>query len=72
MKLRTTHEYPPIPDRRWDWSAVDDDTYEAGAPIGQGPTEVAAIADLFDQANSQRGPQPMPARRAVWEPRCLP
>lgn len=49
MKLRTTHEYPPIPDRRWDWSAVDDDTYEGGCPIGHGATEAEAIADLLAQ-----------------------
>lgn len=49
MKITTTYVYPPIPDRRWDWSAVDDNTYEPGGYIGQGPTEAAAIADLFGQ-----------------------
>jgi hypothetical protein len=49
MKIRTEYVFPPIPDRRWDWSAVDDDTYESGCPIGTGPTEKAAIADLLEQ-----------------------
>jgi hypothetical protein len=43
--------YPPIPDRRWDYSAVDYSTYDGGEnqPIGHGPTEEAAIADLLEQ-----------------------
>ena len=44
----TRNEYPPIPNRRWDWSAVTDD-YEPGQPIGWGLTEQEAIADLLDQ-----------------------
>lgn len=58
IKIRTTHEFPPIPDRSMDWSAVDDDTYNVDcdqdgffstSPIGRGPTEEAAIADLMEQ-----------------------
>jgi hypothetical protein len=58
IKVRTTHEYPPIPVRDMDWSAVDDDTYDVDCdqdgyfstcPIGRGPTEEAAIADLLEQ-----------------------
>ena len=49
MNIRTEFVYPPIPDRRFDWSAVDDDTYEGGAPIGYGRTEQEAIADLLEQ-----------------------
>jgi hypothetical protein len=53
MKIVTSHDYPPIPDRSMDWSAIDEDTYD-GAPdsgplahlIGRGPTEEAAIEDL--------------------------
>jgi len=56
MKIRTNSDFPPIPTRAFDWSAVDDDTYD-GAPgagrrarlIGTGPTEEAAIADLLEQ-----------------------
>jgi hypothetical protein len=53
MKIRTEHVYPPIPSRDFDWSAIDDDTYD-GAPdsstrgeIGYGRTEEEAIADLM-------------------------
>jgi hypothetical protein len=58
IKVRTTYEYPPIPDRSMDWSAIDDDNYDADcdqdgffstSPIGRGPTEEAAIADLMEQ-----------------------
>ncbi len=50
MKIRTEYVYPPIPDRRFDWSAVDDDTYDGpGCKIGWGATEKAAIEDLMEQ-----------------------
>lgn len=56
--IRTTHEFPPIPIRNMDWSAVDDDTYDVDcdqdgffstSPIGRGTTEQDAIKDLLDQ-----------------------
>lgn len=49
MKIRTDHVYPPIPLRDCDWSAVDADNYEGGDPIGWGPTEEEAIADLMEK-----------------------
>ena len=58
IKVRTTHEYPPIPIRSMDWSAVDDDTYDvdcdqdgffSNSPVGRGATEAEAIADLMEQ-----------------------
>ena len=49
MKIRTEFVYPPIPDRQFDWSAVDDDTYEPGCPVGSGRTELAAVKDLMQQ-----------------------
>ena len=37
------------------WTAVDDSTYDGpGCPIGAGPTEAAAIADLMDQLDEKR------------------
>ena len=53
MKIRTEYVCPPIPSRSSDWSAVDDDTYEGGAPIGRGATEVEAVCDLIDQLIDQ-------------------
>lgn len=56
-KIITSFDYPPIPDRSFDWSAVLSD-YDGGDidydtpsrdPIGRGPTETAAVADLLDQ-----------------------
>lgn len=45
-RIITNNVYPPIPDRQFDWSAVRDG-YEPGCPVGRGPTEEAAIADLL-------------------------
>ena len=65
--VRTSFDYPPIPVRRFDWSAIDDDTYDGAedscCPVGHGATEQEAIDDLLDQltdgeygaANSQFG-----------------
>ena len=44
--IRTRNEFPPIPDRRFDWSATFDN-YEPGAPYGVGPTAQDAIEDLL-------------------------
>lgn len=48
VKLETSHARPPIPNRKYDWSAVTSD-YEPGHPIGNGASEDAAIADLIEQ-----------------------
>ena len=45
-RIVTSFDYPPIPYRGADWSAVRDD-YEPGDPIGHGATEADAIADLL-------------------------
>jgi hypothetical protein len=51
MRVRTTFVFPPIPVRDFDWSAVDEETYDgaddSNCPIGRGPTEEAAVADLL-------------------------
>ena len=47
-KIITKFEYPPIPDRRFDWSAVTED-YDLGSPIGHGATKAEAVADLLEQ-----------------------
>ena len=55
MKIRTTYVFPPIPLRQFDWSAVDDDTYDGeGCPIGYGATEQEAIADLMAQLEDEK------------------
>lgn len=45
-RIVTSNIYPPIPDRRFDWSATFDG-YEPGGPIGFGRTEQEAIDDLL-------------------------
>jgi hypothetical protein len=53
MKIRTSHDYPPIPVRDHDWSAVTDeyDGAEDAGPqcVGYGKTEHEAIEDLVEQ-----------------------
>jgi hypothetical protein len=55
MNIVTNYDHPPIPDRSFDWSAVDDDTYDGApdthppCPIGRGATEAEAVADLLEQ-----------------------
>ena len=50
MKIKTECHWPPIPIRSFDWSAVDDDTYNGpGSPCGWGATEAEAIADFKEQ-----------------------
>ena len=44
----TTHVYPPIPIRNFDWNACVDGDEEYG-PSGWGRTEAEAIADLLAQ-----------------------
>lgn len=48
MKILTDHIYPPIPTRRWDWSACIEGDEKEG-PYGFGPTEQEAIDDLLEQ-----------------------
>jgi len=50
MKIITSHVKPPIPTTRFDWLAVDDETYDGpGSAIGVGATEREAIDDLLEQ-----------------------
>ncbi len=42
----TVHEYPPIPDRRWDWCAYREGD-EEGGNRGWGRTREEAVADLL-------------------------
>lgn len=62
IDLRTNFDYPPIPIRSLDWSAIDDNTYDASyegedesgsiwhcSPSGHGATEAEAIEDLLEQ-----------------------
>jgi len=44
-KIVTSHVYPPIPIRQWDWCAFLDGQEEDG-PYGWGRTEEEAIAEL--------------------------
>lgn len=57
MKILTSYDFPPIPDRSMDWSAItdnydcdaDQDGFFSTDPVGYGRTEAEAIADLLEQ-----------------------
>jgi len=51
-KIITSHDYPPIPIRNYDWSAFRED-YDEGDLIGYGATEKMAIEDLKLQEKEQ-------------------
>lgn len=57
IDLKTGCVCPPIPTRRFDWAAYDDNTLDAPGSfttvIGRGETESEAISDLFDQMEEQ-------------------
>jgi hypothetical protein len=55
MNIRTTFDPKPIPDRRFDWCAIDEVTYDGAEDsgrlaraIGYGKTEADAVADLME------------------------
>lgn len=54
MKIVTDYWAKPIPTSKFDWSAVDSDTYDGApdthpaCPIGYGATEGEAIVDLLE------------------------
>lgn len=59
MKISTTYIYPPIPCRDFDWSAIDEDSYDGTeddphrGQIGYGATEreaVNALAEILQDA----------------------
>lgn len=62
MNIKTNFDWPPIPTRNLDWSAIDYDTYDASyegedecgsswkrSPSGHGATELGAVKDLLSQ-----------------------
>ena len=50
LRIVTDYDPKPIPQRWFDWSAIDDATYcGPGCPIGHGATEDEAIEDLMAQ-----------------------
>jgi hypothetical protein len=59
MRITTEFWPKPIPDRRFDWSAIDADTYDGAEDssnrnqIGYGRTKAEAIADLLEQLEDE-------------------
>lgn len=58
MNIRTSYDPKPIPDRRHDWSAWDDDTCSGDAcDFGWGANEQDAVSDLLEKIEAR---QPCP------------
>lgn len=55
MKIRTHYDPKPIPDRQYDWTAIDESTYDGspGQPVGYGSTEEEAIQDLKEKMEDE-------------------
>lgn len=53
LPIVTSHVYPPIPMRRFDWCAHREGEEERGH-YGWGPTREAAIADLLENEELER------------------
>ena len=54
--IHTNFDYPPIPVRDFDWSAVTDNydgAEDSHCPIGHGLTEQDAINDLLEQLTDE-------------------
>jgi hypothetical protein len=51
--ITVSYSPKPIPDFRWDWSAIEPSSYEAGCPMGHGATAEAALIDLLDQIEDE-------------------
>ncbi len=71
-RIITSHVFPPIPDRRWDWCAYRDGREEDTNAYGWGPTEGAALADLERlEKEVAEYEEEMQARREGRDPRTL-
>lgn len=53
MTLKTVYDPKPIPIRRFDWEAYDDDTFDMGSCIGYGTTEQEAIDNLMEMIDEE-------------------
>lgn len=70
-RIHTATVYPPIPIRTFDWRATLDG-YEPGDPIGEGETEIAAIADLLTKLKEIEDEQQEPETCSYCVPVKLP
>jgi len=52
LTVKVSWDFPPVPVRSHDWSAYFDGREEAG-PWGHGETHEAALADLYEQLDSE-------------------
>lgn len=56
MRIATSYDALPIPNRNYDWKAWDSDTYccpECQSPVGLGATEQDAIDDLMEKLRNE-------------------
>jgi hypothetical protein len=65
-KIVTTHVYPPIPIRQFDWQAHYDGEEDEQMDAGYGRTKEEAVVDLIE--NYPRGQQCTRAPFNEWPP----
>lgn len=53
ISLLTMPMYPPVPIQNWNWSALDDSTFDYGEACGMGATEMDAVNALLDELETQ-------------------
>lgn len=58
IQIKVSELFPPIPIRRFDYSAVDASTYDLGEPIGYGATPQEAVAELFERLGERDDEEP--------------
>lgn len=56
LDIATYYDPPPIPNRNFDWAAIDSATYggDPGDPVGFGETKEEAIKNLLEQISERQ------------------
>jgi len=69
-RIITSHVYPPIPDRHWDWCAYREGNEENTHAYGWGNTEDEAVADMLrleqEEAEYEEEMQAKAEGRDLW------
>jgi hypothetical protein len=52
LVLQTANNCPPIPDRSYDWSAIDYETYDGTGYVAHGATEAAAVIRYLEEQDT--------------------
>ncbi len=70
-RIITSHNFPPIPVRMFDWSAHRDG-YEPGDPVGTGATELICLMQRLSWKRTSHADAPPPRSRPGSGPGFMP